>query len=119
MVEHGNQCYDFSIDPNVNNIPWAIARDACQNSGLNMITEGSHGLDNWITDHLYNTGIFSYGYTVNGMWIGYYGKSISVCIHKSGVQLTWVDGFSNPSFLRKFNRNRTLLWSIDISLYMQ
>ena len=80
MVEHGNQCYDFSIDPNVNNVPWSIARDACQNSGLNMITEGSHGLDNWITDHLYNTGIFSYGYTVNGMWIGYYGKSILVCI---------------------------------------
>ena len=79
MVEHGNQCYDFSIDPNVNNVPWSIARDACQNSGLNMITEGSHGLDNWITDHLYNTGIFSYGYTVNGMWIGYYGKSICVC----------------------------------------
>ena len=77
MVEHGNRCYDFIIDPNVNNVPWSITRDACANAGLDMITEGGHGFDNWITKYLYNTGIFSYPNTVNGMWIGYYGNYLS------------------------------------------
>ena len=77
MVEHGGQCYDFIIDPNVNNVPWSITRDACANAGLDMITEGGHGFDNWITKYLYNTGIFSYPNTVNGMWIGYYGNYLS------------------------------------------
>ena len=77
MVEHGGQCYDFIIDPNVNNVAWSITRDACANAGLDMITEGGHGFDNWITKYLYNTGIFSYPNSVNGMWIGYYGNYLS------------------------------------------
>ena len=77
MVEHGGQCYDFIIDPNINNVPWSLTRDACANAGLDMITEGGHGFDNWITKYLYNTGIFSYPNTVNGMWIGYYGNYLS------------------------------------------
>ena len=78
MIEHGNQCYDFLLDPNVNNVPWGITRDNCKNIGLQMITEAGHGFDNWLTKYLYDTGIFSYPNTVNGMWIGYYGKGLSI-----------------------------------------
>ena len=88
MVEHGGQCYDFIIDPNINNVPWSLTRDACANAGLDMITEGGHGFDNWITKYLYNTGIFSYPNSVNGMWIGYYGNYLSNT-HKFSRQIDW------------------------------
>lgn len=74
MIEHNNFCYDFSIDPNVENMAWSVAKDGCEKSGLQMITVANHALDNWITKYLYDTGIFSVPSSqVNGMWLGYRG----------------------------------------------
>lgn len=72
MIDHQKFCYDFNFDPNVPKTPWTNARDGCGNLGLQMITVNTHGLDNWITKTLYNSGLFSTPSSLNGMWIGYY-----------------------------------------------
>ena len=83
MVDHAGSCYDFYINPNIENTPWPVARKACEDSGLQMITEKDKNEDDWITKHLYKTGIFTTPATINGMWLGYSGNFCSVLLNST------------------------------------
>ncbi len=73
MLAHDSHCYDFNFDPEVSRTAWSVSRDACTAIGLQIITIDKHGIDDWITNQLYNSGLFSQPSTLNGMWLGYQG----------------------------------------------
>ena len=72
LVQHAGSCYDFYLNPDIENVPWEVAQKTCTDSGMNMITEEDKKQDDWITQHLYQTGIFTSPSSINGMWLGYY-----------------------------------------------
>ncbi len=72
LVPHGERCYEWYTDFDANNHNWLNGRKVCNDVGMELLTVDDADEDQWVTQTLFNTGLFNYG-PINGVWIGYQG----------------------------------------------